>query len=107
MSEAIRQLQRDWEKAARAEEAGLTRELRRQVLQPVRRAFAASFRLGQRYRTKPDSLSLDQYAIAEGADLAQDPGWDADRAWLHSEARKEALLEIERRKTKLAGEPRR
>lgn len=105
MSEAIRQLQRDWERARRAEEAGLSRELRRQLVDPVRLAFVASFRLQQRYQAEPAALPLDQYAIAEGADLAADPGWDANRAWLHSESRKDAIEAVEKRRSELSSRP--
>lgn len=85
MSDRIKAMLADREKAARAHEAGLRRELNRRIVEAARAKFAAAFERQQRYERVRASatlppLPIETEAVCEAVYLAQDPGWDADRA---------------------------
>jgi hypothetical protein len=102
MSDAIKQMLEDRERAREAHDMGLRRELIRRLVDSRKARFVTSFqRQARYYRERHDNngrsprLSLDTEAVCEGADLAQDPGWDAERAWRFSLTREKAIAEVE------------
>lgn len=103
MSEVIKRMLAEREKAEQAHEAALRRELVRRMVETRKAKFVIAFTRQQRFyreRYKPGSdalpkLPLDTYALCEGAELASDPGWDAERAWNYSETRQAAIAEVE------------
>lgn len=100
MSEAIKKMLADRERANDAFALGLRKELNRRILEAPKARFIASFnRQARFYRVKTNDklprLPLETMAICEGADLAVDPGWNAERAWNYSETRQRAVAEVE------------
>ena len=100
MSEAIARMLRDREIAADAAQAGLARELNRRIVEVQKAKFVAAFNRQARYHRRNTHtilppMPIETLAVCEGADLAADPGWDAERAWRYSETRQRAINEVE------------
>jgi hypothetical protein len=103
MSEAIKRMLHEREQAGRAHEAGLRRELVRRLVEARKQLFVHAFERMQRYhrarsfsRHSPvPNMPLETMAVCEGAELAADQGWLAERAWQFSETRERALAEVE------------
>jgi hypothetical protein len=100
MSEGLKRLLKDIERGKNAREVGLRRELIRRLVETRKAKFVAAFTRQQRYyrdkgKTEGPRLSLEAQAECEGMDLAQDPGWDAERAWNYSETRQQAIAQLE------------
>lgn len=85
MSEAIKQMLRDREKAGQMHEAAR----RRAIIAPIKRSFAAGFNLMRQERSKMDAKAA---AFQEGCDTGLfDAGCDLETAWRISDARKTLL----------------
>ena len=107
MTAAIKRMLADREQATETHELALRRELNRRIVEAAKLKFTSSFARQQRfYRSRYSSvlpaLPIETLAACEAAELASDPGWDAERAWNFSETRQRAIaevaLEIERRR---------
>lgn len=99
MSEAIRRMLADRAEGEQASEAGLRRELVRQLVQARKAKFVAAFERQQRYYRmatgRGPQMLLDPRAECEAVHLAMDPGWGAERAWQYSETRQACVAEVE------------
>jgi hypothetical protein len=100
MSENIKRMLAEREKAAEAHAAALRREINRRIVETAKAKFTAAFQRQVRFhraRTNPAflPLPLETLATCEGAELAADPGWDAERAWTYSETRARAVAEAD------------
>lgn len=99
MSQAIKDMLADRERAADAHEVGLRRELNRRLVDTRKSLFVAAFERQQRWHRMQHQggakLTPDAMAVCEGAELAIDPGWDAERAWRFSVTREAALQQVQ------------
>lgn len=99
MSEGIKRMLAEQARAGDLRLGALRRELARRIVESRRAKFIAAFERQQRYHRmktgRGPNMDLDVRAACEAAELAQDPGWGADRAWRFSETRDACLAEVE------------
>lgn len=108
MSEGIKRMLVDRQRAETARGKGLKNELYRRLVEVRKASFVAAFDRHARYHRavagQGPKVSIDTAVVCEAAILAMDPGWDAERAWNFSECRQAALAEAQGELERRGGE---